>query len=739
MSAASSPGERAPLLTPQSHDNNGTFSPPRSPNPPPHKPTWLSRATTTTRLATTLGVERPWLMYLSYYIPVLSWSRSYRLSYLPGDITAGITVASMYIPMALSLSANLAHLPPIHGLYGFAIQPVVYALLGSSPTMVVGPEAAGSLLMGAAIRGVRGPAFDDGEGDGESERLAGVITFLTGLFALVAGGMRLGFLDSVMSKPLLRGFISGVGFVILVDQLLPELGLSHLASEAKITRASTLTKLLWLSHNLQHTHLLTLLISLTTLSTILLLRFLHPRFPALRYLPDRLLLVLLSLLLTRHFSWDQSGVEILGAVSTPGGKPFRVISPISISHLTHVKAATSSAFLISVLGFFESVIAAKALSSSSSSSTTTSSTTVSTNRELIALGTSNLLGGCFMALPSFGGYGRSKINLSTGARTQVSSLVLALCTILCIYFLLPAFYYLPKAVLSAMISAVAVALLEEAPGDVGFFWGIGARGELGVMAAVFAATVVWSLEMGIALGVGVSLIQVLRAAATARIQIVQRDVEAAKWQAVVASSSPDSSSPGSDDEGEGDGGSGSITNNDTAAAGVGNVETADDAEDPQTLILTLSSPLSFANANDLAHRLWRLERYGDLHSHPSLPPRSSLRERHSPSSPLHHSRGPSPTPAREGGSRELTPPPLPPRTRTIIFDLTPVPHIDGTASLLIRDMVRGYRDRGVRVLFVGAREKVWRRLVRAGVVGEGEVGRERFDDVESAVRAAEGC
>lgn len=80
-------------------------------------------------------------------------------------------MASFYIPMALSLSANLAHLPPIHGLYAFAIQPLVYALLGSCPTMAVGPEAAGSLLLGSAIRMMEdhhSPAFDD-DPDGSQE------------------------------------------------------------------------------------------------------------------------------------------------------------------------------------------------------------------------------------------------------------------------------------------------------------------------------------------------------------------------------------------------------------------------------------------------------------------------------------------------------------------------------------------------------------------------------------------
>lgn len=140
-------------------------------------------------------------------------------------------MASIYIPMALSLSANLAHLPPIHGLYAFAVQPIVYALMGSCPTMAVGPEAAGSLLMGNAIRMMNAHhdnAFsgsdDRGEGDvAQNARMAATITAMTGAIALVAGVMRLGFLDCVLSRQLLRGFISGIGFVIVVEQLLVRL------------------------------------------------------------------------------------------------------------------------------------------------------------------------------------------------------------------------------------------------------------------------------------------------------------------------------------------------------------------------------------------------------------------------------------------------------------------------------------------------------------------------------------
>jgi len=104
----------------------------------------------------------------------------------------------------------------------------------------------------------------------------------------------------------------------------------------------------------------------------------------------------------------------------------------------------STSFLIALLGFFESSIAAKALGGGGTTSgEELQGMTLSANRELVALGVANLIGGCFMALPAFGGYGRSKVNASTGGRTPMSSIILSLITLICILFLLPSFYYLP--------------------------------------------------------------------------------------------------------------------------------------------------------------------------------------------------------------------------------------------------------------------------------------------------------
>jgi MFS superfamily sulfate permease-like transporter len=134
-------------------------------------------------------------------------------------------------------------------------------------------------------------------------------------------------------------------------------------------------------------------------------------------------------------------LAVLGEVKAATGRLFAPHWPFQVSHMKHISEAMSTSFLIAVLGFFESSVAAKALGGGEGRFAT--ATGVSANRELVALGVANIIGGCFLALPAFGGYGRSKINASTGGRSPMSSILLSAITLICILFLLRTFYYLP--------------------------------------------------------------------------------------------------------------------------------------------------------------------------------------------------------------------------------------------------------------------------------------------------------
>lgn len=188
-----------------------------------------------------------------------------------------------------------------------------------------------------------------------------------------------------------------------------------------------------------------------------------------------------------------------------------------------------------------------------------------------------------MALPAFGGYGRSKVNASTGGTTPMSSILLSLITLICVLFVVPYFYYLPKGVLSAMVSVVAYSLIEECPHDIRFFWRIRGWTELSLMTIIFVATVFYSLSVGMALGMGLSLLALIRHATKPRIQILGKV-------------------PGTTNQFE------------NAELTPENIEYIEGV-----LIVKIPEPLTFANTGELKNRLRRLEQYGTNSAHPSLP------------------------------------------------------------------------------------------------------------------------
>lgn len=159
------------------------------------------------------------------------------------------------------------------------------------------------------------------------------------------------------------------------------------------------------------------------------------------FFPERFLVVFFSAVLTWQFGWDSKGLDILGYISDTGIPTFGFRWPLSLSHMKHMRNSMSTSFIIALLGFFESSVAAKGLGDGVTDGVQGMS--FSANRELVALGVANVVGGCFMSLPAFGGYGRSKLNAATGAKSPMSSVFLSLITLICIVFLLPYFYYLP--------------------------------------------------------------------------------------------------------------------------------------------------------------------------------------------------------------------------------------------------------------------------------------------------------
>lgn len=411
---------------------------------------------------------------------------------------------------------------------------------------------------------------------------------------------------------------------------------------------------------------------------------LQPRFPNVAFVPDRFLVVVLSAVLTWQLRWDKLGLEILGEVKSTSGSPFEFSWPFQTSHMKHIREAMGTSFLIALLGFFESSVAAKSLGGGEETEDGIKGIQLSANRELVALGVANLVGSLFNALPAFGGYGRSKVNASTGGKTPMSSIFLSIITIFCVMFLLPAFYYLPvslrtrlcihcslllqKAVLSSMITVVAWSLIEEAPHDIAFFIKIRGYTELGLMLIIFAATIFYSLTLGIAIGVGLSILSVIKHSTRPRIQILGR------------------------------------------IPGTSRFENAEDDPDrlefiDGCLIVKIPEPLTFANTGDLKNRLRRLELYGTTSAHPALP--RVRAEEHN---------------------------------RNIIFDIHGVTGLDGSGTQVLEEIVRDYRDRGVRVFFSrGPAEgsAIYELFRRSGILETAGGSTHFVSDVGEALRLTE--
>ncbi|KAF9012661.1 sulfate anion transporter [Cyathus striatus] len=518
---------------------------------------------------------------VKYYIPSFSWIPEYSFSLLGGDCLAGVTVACMLIPQSVSYASSLAKLSPVTGLFSASIPGIVYAFLGSSRQLNVAPEAALSLLLGQAVAEIRHDYPDPHSREAEivGFTVASVITIQVGLISFMLGFFRLGFIDVVLSRALLRGFISAVAVVIMIEQLIPMFGLTELYHA--LDPDTTLDKLLFLiKHAITDYHRPTAMISFGALITLVFIRWFKQLYKKkwwIYRLPEVLIVVVISTILCAEFYWDKDGVDILGSVSVKTGGSFLQI-PLHRSHLKYLRRTTSTAVLISIVGFLDSIVAAKQNSARFGYS-------ISPNRELVALGAANIVGSCIPGtLPAFGSITRSRINGDVGGRTQMASLVCSGIVLLATFFLLPWLYYLPKCVLAAIIGLVVFSLLAETPHDVIYYWRMGAWVDLTLMSLTFFFSIIYDVEVGVVVSLVISLLLVVHRSSKTRMTILGRIPGTDRWKPINE-----------------------------------NPEAEEDV--PGALIVRIRENLDFANTAQLKERLRRLELYGVGKSHPSEEPR----------------------------------------------------------------------------------------------------------------------
>jgi SulP family sulfate permease len=405
------------------------------------------------------------------FLPLLGWLPGYDRAAFRHDLIAGLTVAVMLVPQSMAYAA-LAGMPPVAGLYAAIVPLVAYALLGTSGSLAVGPVAITALMTSAAIAPLAG---------GDPTRyaaLAGLLALLVGAAQALMGLLRMGVLVNFMSHSVLSGFTSAAAIVIAASQVKDLFGL-----QAK--RAETfpgIVRSVWESATTAHA--LTVLVSAISVAGLVLLRRYAPKVPA------ALLVVAAVTGASAALALGERGVKILTDV--PSGLPAPTLPALSTSDVT---ALLPAAIAIALVAYMEGIAVAKALAGKARQH-------VSPNSELVAVGAANAAAGLFQAFPVAGGFSRSAVNFTAGARTPFATLVTAAMVGLTALALTPAFYHLPKAVLAAIVVVAVIGLIDRQAAATA--WRT-RRSDGLTLALTFAITLLFGVEPGLAAGVAFSL------------------------------------------------------------------------------------------------------------------------------------------------------------------------------------------------------------------------------------------
>ncbi|ELP3488592.1 SulP family inorganic anion transporter [Pseudomonas aeruginosa] len=367
-------------------------------------------------------------MPLARWVPGLDSLLHYRRAWFRPDVQAGLSVAAIQIPTAIAY-AQIAGFPPQAGLYACILPMLIYALIGSSRQLMVGPDAATAAMVAAAITPLAA---------GDPQRLVDlsmIVAIMVGLFSIVAGLARAGFIASFLSRPILVGYLNGIGLSLLVGQLGKLFGYEAATS-------GFVAGILALLENLLHIHWPTLILgSLSLLLMVLLPR----RFPQ---LPGALCGVLLASLAAALLGLDRYGVELLGEV--PAGLPQLSWPQTSLEEL---KSLLRDATGITVVSFCSAMLTARSFAARHGYS-------INANHEFVALGLANIGAGVSQGFAISGADSRTAVNDMVGGKTQLVGVVAALVIAATLLLLNKPLGWVPMPALGAVLLLAGWGLID---------------------------------------------------------------------------------------------------------------------------------------------------------------------------------------------------------------------------------------------------------------------------------------
>ncbi|WP_078594761.1 SulP family inorganic anion transporter [Evansella clarkii] len=409
---------------------------------------------------------------LKKFMPIFEWLPNYKKSDLSGDMSAGLIVAIMLIPQGMAY-AMLAGLPPVIGLYASTVPLLIYALFGTSKQLAVGPVAMVSLLVLTGVSTIAEPGTD------EYISLVLLLMFMIGVIQLLMGVLKLGFLVNFMSHAVISGFTAAAAIIIGLSQLKHLIGVSLEADKDVFL-------ILWETANrIPEINPITLAIGLISIILLIVLKKVIPKIPA------PLIVVVLSILTVYYLQLHETGVKIVGEV--PSGLPSLSVPALNMEGFI---ALLPIALTISFVGFMESIAMAKAIAVKEKYK-------VVPNKELTGLGLANIGGSFFSGYPVTGGFSRSAVNYQSGAKTPLATIITAGLIVITLMFFTGLFYYLPNAVLAAIIMVAVYSLIDVK--EVKYLLRI-KKIDGSVWIVTFLATLVFGIVEGILIGVAYSLL-----------------------------------------------------------------------------------------------------------------------------------------------------------------------------------------------------------------------------------------
>ncbi len=345
------------------------------------------------------------------------------------DLVAGVTVSLVAIPQSLAY-AQLAGVPAYYGLYAALIPTIVGALFGSSRQLSTGPVAMTSLLTAASVAPLAA------HGSEMFYAYVVLLAFLSGMFQVLFGALRMGVLLNFLSNPVLMGFINAAAIIIGLSQLPTLLGISA-------NQSSHFLLDIWqvLIH-IDAMHLLSVAFGLSAILLLVAFKKLAPR------LPGVLITVVLLTLVSYEVGYAGLGGKVVGVV--PQGLPTLSI-PLLDWNVT--MDLIPAAFVIALISFMEAMSSSKVIALKTRQRW-------DENKELIGQGLAKIASGFCHAMPVSGSFSRSALNLATNAQTAFSSVVSAVFVLLTLLFFTPLLYHLPKPVLAAVIMMAVIGLVN---------------------------------------------------------------------------------------------------------------------------------------------------------------------------------------------------------------------------------------------------------------------------------------